>query len=330
MVQRIAKIGICIAVVVLTAFTFGCAAMPDETWRSEPINTTNIRETTTPSPETEATGQTLSVSDTEGTLLTYLDHPAPVFAYSREYSELIAYCYEDGSSHLPYVLGRADQASSEYVVYIPDFDRTVNVLFDEEYEIWRVFTSPLGSNSGEATEWVVYSDREHIANRAADLQREVVSGAKPRYYSVESGLYYFFREGGLTVAIDMNGDGSTEMINVFSTDYGKNKTSDCSVRINGEEGFIIEDVRSFSGAYVTDVNDQDDWKEVVFEYCDSSGAAVSEIMRYDGNSIRTEVLRGDVDCAGDGKVYQRTSGSDPSGEETVAYEVDEYFVFREV
>lgn len=329
MVQRIAKIGTCIAAIALTAFAFGCAAMSEETWRSETIATTSVHETTITSTETETTGQTLSVSDSEGTLLTYLDDPAPVFEYSREYRELIAYCYEDGSSHLPYVLGKEDQGSVEYAVYIPDFDRSVSVRFDEEYEIWRVFTAPVGANSGEATEWVVYSDRDYIANRAADLRREVVAGAKPRYYSVESGLYYFFSEGGLTVAIDMNGDGSTEMINVFSTVYGKKKTSDCSVRINGEEGFLIEDVRSFSGAYVTDVNDRDEWKEVVFEYCDSDGFAVSEIMRYDGNSIRTEVFRGDVDCAGDGKVYQRTSGSDPSGGETVAYEADEYFVFRE-
>ncbi len=326
--RRPGKINGLITVAVCMAVTFGCApaVIPVITEPETTMGQTSVYET---SSETSAQGQTLIASDTEGRFLYYRENPAPVFAYNQEYGELIAYCYESGSSHLPYVLSKREaDDDSGYTKYIPEFNRSVKVLFDSEYGVWRVFTSPVGAESDPETEWIIYNDREYIVDRAANLRREAAPGAKPRYYSIESGLYYFLDEGGLTLAVDMNGDGATEMLSVIPEGYGKNKTADFSVRLNGEAGFVIEDVLSFSGAYVTDVDEGDDWKEVVFEYRDSKGESVCEIMRYDGNRIRSEILKGSIDCAGNRVIYQRTEETGNIGEAPVTYEVDEYFMFR--
>ena len=245
--RQIRKIGCLCIFVVMIMLAFGCSESPSPTATGSEMTTSTYPSDPIVPTDTVKPGPTLAISDTEGRLLSYHGTPAPVFAYNQEHGELLAYCFEEGSSHLPYVLGgdgeREDPACS---LYIPDYDRTVSVLFDSESGVWRVFSESLDSLKVVDSEWIVYNDRAYIADRAADLKREVSEGAKPRYYSVESGLYYFFTDGGLTLAIDMNGDGATEMVNVFATQSKKSKTMDCSVRLNGEEGLVIKGVLSFS------------------------------------------------------------------------------------
>lgn len=329
--RQIRKIGCLCIFVVMIMLAFGCSESPSPTATGSEMTTSTYPSDPTVPTDTVSPGPTLAISDTEGRLLSYHGTPAPVFAYNQEHGELLAYCFEEGSSHLPYVLGgdgeREDPACS---FYIPDYDRTVSVLFDSESGVWRVFSESLDSLKVVDSEWIVYNDRAYIADRAADLKREVSEGAKPRYYSVESGLYYFFTDGGLTLAIDMNGDGATEMVNVFATQSKKSKTMDCSVRLNGEEGLVIKGVLSFSGAYVTDIDESDGLREIVFEYENSGGESVSQLIRYDGNSIRSRVFLGSVDCAGDGKVYHRPNNLNGDGDKRITYTVDHLFEFSEV
>ena len=319
-----------IAVAICATLAFGCHPASGPGTPKSTTGKESVAVTTT-SAESRPAGQTLIVADTEGRLLEYMGNPAPIFAFREGSGELVVYCYESGSSHLPYVLNDGVETNnSARTIYIPEYDRSVRILFDEESGVWRTYTSSVGSNEAAETEWMVYYDREYIEDRTAGLRREAAPGSKPRYYSVESGLYYFFGDGGLTLALDMNGDGATEMVSVISKKQGMEKTGDYSVRFSGEEVFVIGDVSLFLGAYVTDVDETDDWKEVVFEYSDPVGSAVCEIVRYDGNSIRSKSLPGSIDCAGNGIVYQRSEDAGGTIEGSVAYEVDEHFTFREI
>lgn len=305
---------------------------------SEPVETTS--EPTRSSLETVPSETVISsfsetsvpdwfpLSDTEGTLLSYADNPAPVFAFDPDADQLLAYCYEQSGSYLPYVVSEAVPADgAPHLLYIPDYDRSYSVLFDREHTVWRVFDLSPGGLAPEGREWIVYYDRVFITERSSELRRESALGSTPRYYSIESGLYYPFRDGGVTLATDMNGDGATEMVNVRSENFGKKVNFDSLVRINGEDGFVISDVSSFSGAYITDTDTSDSRKEVVFEYTDGNGTPVSRIMRYDGNSIRSKVFYGRIDCAGDGKVSVWTEDPENTAGVPVVYIVNDRFEF---
>lgn len=325
------KLGLCLVLAAAVTFLFACAPMTIETTVTGTTAKSTIIETTEPPLTVIETVQPLVISDTEGILLTYMGSPAPIIAFNREREELLAYCFESGSSHIPYVLSKGIPTDgTEHTVYIPDFELTATVLFDMQRGVWRIFMSPAGSDSSGETEWAIYTDRASITDWSGDLRRETAPGVQPRYYSVESGVFYLFSEGSLTIAADMNGDGETEMLYVFSENEGKGKTMDCTVRISGEEVFRIEEVLRFSGAYITDVYAGDMYKEIVLEYEDKSGKPVSEIVRYDGSSVRTKVLIGSIDCSGNGSVYLRGDSTGAPDGGTVIYEVDGRFIFKEV
>ncbi len=326
------RFGFMIAFAVAATFLFACAAPEQtETTIAGPTTRSIVAETTRIQPTVTGTIQPLAISDTEGVLLTYMDSPAPIIAYDREREALLVYCYTRGSSHVPYVINKGiPKDGSEHTVYIPDFDQTATVFFDVSKDIWRIFMAPVGTDSSEETEWVVYNDRVGITDRSAGLRRETAPGVQPRYYSVESGVFYLFNEGSLTIAADMNGDGATEMFYVFSGNEETGETMDYTVRISGEEVFRIEDVLLFSGAYITDVNVSDKYKEIVLEYEDGSGQPVSEMVRYDGSSVRTKVLVGSIDCSGNSRVFLRGEDTGAADGGTVIYEVDGRFIFREV
>lgn len=326
------RYGFVIALAVAATFLFACSGpVTTGTSIAEPTSQATVTETTRIRPTVTETVQPLVVSDTEGVLLTYMGSPAPIVAYNRDSGELMVYCFANGSSHVPYVINQGiPKDGSEHKVYIPDYDQTATVFFDVSKGVWRVFMSPIGTASSKETEWAVYIDRWGITDRSDDLRRETTPGVPSRYYSVESGVFYLFSEGSLTIAADMNGDDVTEMFYVFSGNEGTAETMDYTVRISGEEVYRIEDVLLFSGAYITDVNVGDSYKEIVLEYEDGSGQPVSEIFRYDGSSVRTKVLVGSVDCSGDGWVYLRGKDIGATVGETVIYDVDTRFIFREI
>lgn len=275
-----------------------------------------------PATESPLPSSKLIVSDKEGSLLTYLGRTVPIFTYNSENDILLSYCYGPDSAHLPYDLSSGVPADgSEHPVYIPDLGINARVHFDTDFGIWRVFTSVPGTPETEA---IVYIDDPAITGETENLRREVLPGATPRYYSMESGLYYSYDGKAKEISIDLNGDGTAEKV-VFekSADHA-NGTSDFVIRIDGESAAELLKVDSMYGASETDVYTNDDFREIAFEYRDASNNPTTLLMRYDGNSIRTAVFGAWIDCAGDGTVLLRNEEGEVSAEKYIA---DQWFHF---
>jgi len=275
-----------------------------------------------PSAEYTLPSTRLLSSDKEGRPLTYLGSPAPIFTYNSENDILLAYCYETGSAHLPYDLSSGLPADgSEHPVYIPDLGIDAWVYFDSGLGIWRVSVSEPGKPKEEC---IVYIDDPAITDRAENLRREVQSGAQPRYYAMDNGLYYAYDGKAKEISIDLNGDGTAEKVVFEKSADHVDGTSDFVIRINGELAAELLKVNSMEGAFETDVDANDVFREIAFEYRDASGKPATLLMRYDGNSIRTAVFDAWIDCAGNGTVFLRSEEDGSSAEKFIA---DEWFRF---
>jgi hypothetical protein len=275
-------------------------------------------------PSTESTQPTsrLLASDKESSLLTYLGGSAPIFTYNSENDVLLAYCYGTSSAHLPYDLSSGVPVDGlEHPVYVPDLGIDVRVYFDSGFEIWRVFVSMPGASEMEC---IVYIDDPAITDRTENLRREVLPGAQPRYYSMESGLYYSYEGKTKEISVDLNGDGTAEKVAFEKNADHEDGTSDFSIRINGEMAAELLQARSMEGAFETDVYANDAFREIAFEYLDATGKPATLLMRYDGNSIRTAVFYAWIDCAGNGTVLLRSEEEGFSAQKFIA---DQWFRF---
>lgn len=276
-----------------------------------------------PSAESQLPTSRLLASDKEGSLITYLGSPAPIFTYNSENDILLAYCYGTGSAHLPYDLSSGLPADGlEHPVYVPDLGIDAWVYFDSGFGVWRVSVSEPGTPKKEC---IVYIDDPAITDSAENLRREVLPGAQPRYYSMDSGLYYAYDGKTKEFSVDLNGDGTAEKVVFEKSADRKDGTSDFVICIDGELVVEILQATSMEGAFETDVYKNDDFREIAFEYRDASGSPETLLMRYDGNSIRTAVFYSWIDCAGNGTVLLRSEDDGISPEKFIA---DQWFHFE--
>jgi len=246
------------------------------------------------------------------------DYGGPLFAYHIADDTLLAYCYADASVHPSYVLSdgaNKDGSINEYT--FEEFDLTVYYFFDSDYDIWRVFSylpeDPMEymDNTSERYaadgEFNVYYDRTNITTYADSLIRLKSSVSVPRYIAYDETLFYssqyFDPESILSgemsePAIDMDGDGKDEEIFVgayFTYQY----SSDYAIAINRE---VIASVREmeFVGVMYTDINMEDNYKEIICWFSGANYCMSYVIIRYVDGEASYQIYPGVLEVNGDG------------------------------
>lgn len=297
---------------------------PTDISKTESISSDSSSETLT-STSIEESVSLLAAQDTEGNLLSYNGRNAPIITYNEDERALLAYCYSSESSHLPYnITCCAKTDGTETAVYLPDNEMNLNVVFDSDFDVWRIYEMISGMKRNE---WIVYYDDDSIVDNAENLRRIMPDGAVPHYFLPEHGLYFPFTEGKMNLTVDMNGNGLEERVTVSYSEGDATVTNAYTLKISGETVTELSGKGSFRGAFVVDIDEQDSLREIVFEYFDRDGCPEALLLRYDGNSVKTFVFAEWIDCTGDGIVILRSEADASCEGEAVAYLVDEYFRF---
>lgn len=272
----------------------------------------------------------------------------PLFAYHIADDTLLAYCYADVSTHDPYVLSDgADTNGSINEYTFEEFDLTVYYFFDSDYDVWRIFNylpeDPMmymDNSSVRYTgydEYNVYYDRTNITTYADSLIRLKSSVSAPRYIAYDETLFYssqyFDPESILSgemsePPIDMDGDGKDEEIFVgayFTYQY----SSDYAIAINRE---VIASVREreFVGVMYTDINTEDNYKEII---CWFSGANYNMsyiIIRYVDGEASYQIYPGVLEVNGDGILTVNDGYFLDSRYAVAKYSVSDDFTFSRI
>ena len=293
-----------------------------------------------------------------GTLLSDYDdgyyfqfYGGPLFTYNQAEDVLIAYCYAEGSSHLPYNLTYAAKNDGSVNQFrIPEFNLTVYYYFDTESGIWRLFDYnpeilPAEGGNSETNDWNrnefrVYLDKEDILSHADQLYRFNYAFCTPRYREYDEMQFFAADmvnpsnyEDGFTkeISVDMNGDKTLEKIlaaPVGITSSG-GEMNNYSISINGEKKIDVQMCDGLIGIYTADISKDDSYKEVICEFGYADGYTQNYIIRYDGNQVKQEEFSCIYDIPGNGTVLVGKGQFLQTVTAKKEYSVDSSFTFTQ-
>ena len=272
----------------------------------------------------------------------------PLFAYHIADDTLLAYCYADVSTHDPYVLSDgADTNGSINEYTFEEFDLTVYYFFDSDYDVWRIFNylpeDPMmymDNSSVRYTgydEYNVYYDRTNITTYADSLIRLKSSVSAPRYITYDEVLFYssqyFDPESILSgemsePAIDLDGDGKDEEIFVGAY-FSYQDSSNYAIAINRE---VVVDVRdmNFVGIMYTDIQTEDQYKEIICWFTGTDANMSYVIIRYIDGEASYQIYSGVLEVKGDG-IITVTDGTFLDSRYAIAtYSVSDDFTFTRI
>lgn len=323
-----------------------------------PTDFSAAAQTTLATQTTGATQPTDTSKILAGTLLGDYDdgyyfqyYGGPLFTYNQAEDVLIAYCYDAGSSHLPYNLTYAaknDGSVNQFM--IPEFNLTVYYYFDTDLGIWRLFdynpeNPPAEGGNSEMSEWNtnefrVYYDTEDILSHSDQLYRFNYAFCTPRYREYDEILFFEadminssnYEDGfKKEISVDMDGDGIQEQIQVVPVGLTSSggEMNNYSISIDGEKKIDVQMCDGLIGIYVTDISKDDSYKEVICEFGYSDGYTENYIIRYDGNQVNHEEFSCIYDIPGNGSVLVGDGQFLQTVTAKKEYSVDSSFTFTQ-
>jgi hypothetical protein len=345
-----------IAVLVLT----GCQM--NNNMQTEKSEVVNLNEDITSTEESSFAQQTLATdldNVESGTLLGNLNDGSfvrfsggPLYTYNPSEDVLAAYCYEAGSSHLPYNLtysAKNDGSVNQFL--IPEFNLIVYYYFDTDYGVWRVFdynpANPAEDNgNSEAYQWYenefrVYLDTDDILEYSDQLNRFCYTHCTPRYAAYDEMLYYkpdpvdssnidkgVYQE----IFVDMDGDGKQEKISATPYDWTSEGAglNNMFISINSVNEIDVQYFNGFIGIYVVDISKDDSYKEVIFEFEYECGYTQNYIIRYDGSKVKYEVFSCIYDIPGNGSILVGDGEFLQTTTANKEFSVDSSFAFKQI